>query len=204
MPRERSPNRDKAFEVWRDSNGEISNREIAIQLGISEKTVGGWKAKDRWIEKLNGVLQTNERSTPKRAGAPKHNQNAVGNRGGAPLQNDNAVTHGFFRKYFPEAVHELLADVAAMSELDKLWMSIQTQFTAIIHAQKVMFVSDSEDHSDFQTKKISGESMDVEEYERQWSFQKQANFLSAQARAMSELRSSIKTFLELADESDLR
>ncbi|WP_284285291.1 phage terminase small subunit-related protein [Alicyclobacillus fastidiosus] len=81
MPRERSPNRYRAFEIWRESKGEISNREIAHQLGISEKTVGGWKAKDRWIEQLNGVLQTRERSTPKRAGAPKHNQNAVGNIG---------------------------------------------------------------------------------------------------------------------------
>ena len=65
MARERSPNRDKAFELYKESNGEIQNREIANILGISEKTVSGWKVKDKWSSKLNGVLQINERSTPK-------------------------------------------------------------------------------------------------------------------------------------------
>lgn len=65
MARERSPNRDKAFELYKESNGEIQNREIANILGISEKTVSGWKVKDKWNSKLSGVLQKNERSTPK-------------------------------------------------------------------------------------------------------------------------------------------
>lgn len=65
VARERSPNRDKAFELYKESNGEIQNREIANILGISEKTVSGWKTKDKWISKLNGVLQIKERSTPK-------------------------------------------------------------------------------------------------------------------------------------------
>lgn len=65
MARERSPNRDKAFELYKESNGKIQNREIANILGISEKTVSGWKTKDKWNSKLNGVLQINERSTPK-------------------------------------------------------------------------------------------------------------------------------------------
>ncbi|MDB8553996.1 terminase small subunit [Turicibacter sanguinis] len=71
MARERSPNRDKAFELYKESNGEIQNREIANILGISEKTVSGWKTKDKWISKLNGVLQIKERSTPKEK---KHNK----------------------------------------------------------------------------------------------------------------------------------
>lgn len=65
VARERSPNRDKAFELYKESNGEIQNREIANILGISEKTVSGWKVKDKWNSKLSGVLQKNERSTPK-------------------------------------------------------------------------------------------------------------------------------------------
>ncbi len=36
MARERSPNRDKAFELYKESNGKIQNREIANILGISE------------------------------------------------------------------------------------------------------------------------------------------------------------------------
>ncbi|MBY0052290.1 terminase small subunit [Brevibacillus agri] len=48
MARARDPNRDKAFEIWRRSNGEMKLKDIADQLGISEGTVRGWKNKDKW------------------------------------------------------------------------------------------------------------------------------------------------------------
>lgn len=65
MPRERSTNRDKAFKIYKEHNGDITNREIANILETPEKTISGWKAKDKWSNKLNGVLQTKIRSTPK-------------------------------------------------------------------------------------------------------------------------------------------
>lgn len=65
MARARSPNRDKAFEIYKDHDGNITNREIAKTLDVSEKTISGWKAKDKWNDKLNGVLQKYLRSTPK-------------------------------------------------------------------------------------------------------------------------------------------
>ena len=64
MARARSPNRDKSFEIYKEHKGNITNREIAKQLGVSEKTVGGWKSKDKWQDKLNGVLRISKRSTP--------------------------------------------------------------------------------------------------------------------------------------------
>lgn len=65
MARERSPNRDKAFEIYRESNGTITNREIGNILDISEKTISGWKAKDKSNAKLNRVLQKEIWSTLK-------------------------------------------------------------------------------------------------------------------------------------------
>ncbi|MDE3837923.1 terminase [Bacillus methanolicus] len=64
MPRQRDPKRDEAFEIFKKHNGNIQNREIARILDVPEKTVSGWKSKDKWNEKLNGVLQTKIRSTP--------------------------------------------------------------------------------------------------------------------------------------------
>jgi phage terminase small subunit len=64
MPRARDPNRDKAFEIWKEHNGNITNRKLAEMLGVPEKTLSGWKSKDKWNQKTNGVLQTNKRSTP--------------------------------------------------------------------------------------------------------------------------------------------
>lgn len=91
VSRVRSPHRDKAFEIYKEHDGNITNRGIASILNISEKTVGGWKCKDKWDDKLNGVLQRKERSTPKE----KQNK-------GAPIGSKRAETHGFFSKYLPE------------------------------------------------------------------------------------------------------
>lgn len=43
MSRARSPNRDKAFEIYKQHNGEILLKDIATQLGVSESTVRSWK-----------------------------------------------------------------------------------------------------------------------------------------------------------------
>ena len=98
MPRQRSPNRDRAFEIYREYGGNIENRRIAEMLDISEKTVSGWKCKDRWEDKLNGVLQSEERSTPKEKGGQIGNQNAVDH--GAPPGNLNAIKHGAYQTIY--------------------------------------------------------------------------------------------------------
>lgn len=59
MARGRSPNRDKAFEIYKDRDGNITNREIADMLDENEKTISNWKCRDKW----NVVLQKNECST---------------------------------------------------------------------------------------------------------------------------------------------
>ncbi|WCK55419.1 terminase small subunit [Aneurinibacillus sp. Ricciae_BoGa-3] len=69
MARQRDPRREKAFEIFREKKGEITNRAIAELLSLPEKTIGGWKSKDKWLERLsqkaNGVLQSDGRSIPK-------------------------------------------------------------------------------------------------------------------------------------------
>ncbi|MEC0136137.1 phage terminase small subunit-related protein [Paenibacillus macerans] len=68
MGRKRDPNRDKAFEIYKASGGEIRLIDIAAQLDVSEGTVRGWKAKDKWDDQRNGTsngtLQTNEKNAP--------------------------------------------------------------------------------------------------------------------------------------------
>ena len=60
MPRERDPRRDKAFEIYKQHNGDIDLVEIASQLNLPDGTVRGWKNKDKWDEKLNGTFQTKQ------------------------------------------------------------------------------------------------------------------------------------------------
>ena len=48
MARARDPNRNKAFEIYKEHKGNIDLVEIASQLNISPGTVRGWKSKDSW------------------------------------------------------------------------------------------------------------------------------------------------------------
>lgn len=112
MPKARSPERDRAFEIYRDHSGEITNRRVAEMLSaefgkeINEKTVGGWKSKgkDNWDVHLQrgshpadpsiGVLRkTDDRSTPKND-QPRARGEPGRKGGGAPRGNQNAKGHG--------------------------------------------------------------------------------------------------------------
>jgi len=90
VPRPRSPNRDKAFELWKESGKNRTLKEIAQELGVSESQVRKWKNLDKWDEAqaLPNVTKsignaaeskgnvTIEEKTPKRKrGGQKGNQN---------------------------------------------------------------------------------------------------------------------------------
>lgn len=55
MARPRSPNQDRAYEIYKEHDGNITNREIAAMLGEDEKVVAVWKSRG------NGMLYNNQR-----------------------------------------------------------------------------------------------------------------------------------------------
>ncbi|PHF94205.1 phage terminase small subunit [Bacillus wiedmannii] len=188
-------------------------KDIAEKHDVSVNTVKSWKTRYKWDRK--GVHTNNEKvRTQKKTGAPVNNKNAVGNSGnknpkwgnknavghGPPRGNDNAVTHGFFRKHFPDDVADLAAEIMEKNPIDMLWENITIQYTAIIRAQRLMFVKDQEDMS----REIKKETDMGTEYEIQFAWDKHANFLNAQSRAMSTLSSLIRDFDKLANIDDER
>ena len=52
MSKARSPNRDKAFDIYKEHNGNIKPKEIAEILNESASNISSWKNKDRWSEKV--------------------------------------------------------------------------------------------------------------------------------------------------------
>ncbi|MDK0979362.1 terminase small subunit [Clostridium perfringens] len=56
MARARSPNRDKAFEIYKDHDGDIKLIDIAKELNIKDSQIRKWKSQDNWDEKLKGTL----------------------------------------------------------------------------------------------------------------------------------------------------
>ena len=185
MPRKRSPNRARAFEIYQEYGGNITNREIAALLGEDEKVVAVWKSRDKW----NVVQQSKESRTTNKKGAQPGNKNASGH--GAPKKNSNAEKHGLFRKYLPEETFSIIDEMQNKSPLDLIWDAIQIQYAAIIRSQQIMYVADREDKT---IEKVATQDGNV--IGEKWEVQ-QAGFLKAQARAQAELRSLIKQYDEM-------
>ncbi|MFJ8457285.1 phage terminase small subunit [Bacillus paramycoides] len=193
-------------------------KELAEKYEVSINTIKSWRKRHGWNRK--GVHPKDEKgcTQTKKTGAPIGNKNAVGNSGnkhpkwgnknavghGAPKRNHNAMTHGFFRKHFPEDVADLAAEIMEKNPIDMLWENITIQYTAIIRSQKLMFVSNQEDTTKELRKNKVTESGFEEEWEIQFAWDKHAAFLNAQSRAMSTLSSLIRDFDKLANIDDER
>lgn len=205
MARPRNPKRDQAFDIWKESGGKKKLKDIAVELGVSDSQIRKWKNQDKWDEALNSnVTKSKGNVTKRKRGAPLGNKNAVGNEGGAPTGNQNALKHGFFSKYIPAETLEIMGMLDEKSPADLIWDQIMIQYAAIIRAQQIMFVKNKDDLTKHLKREKYTENTEEREYEFQFAWDRQANFLNAQSRAIAELRSSIKQFLELAHEQDER
>ena len=164
--------------------------EIASQLNLPEGTVRRWKCTHKWDSERSD--KKSERSHRKKGGQPG-NKNAVGNDGGAPEQNKNAEKYGFFSKYLPDETREIFSAIEQADPLDLLWHQIQIAYAAIIRAQKIAYVKDRDDKT--KEKIMSGEASTMYSVQQAWD--KQNEFMKAQARAQGELRSLIKQYDEM-------
>lgn len=187
MGRARDPNRDKAFEIYKQNNGNITNRKLGEMLGVPEKTISVWKLRDKWNE---CSTTKNKRSTTKRTrGAPKGNKNSKG----ATTGNTNALKHGLFAKYLPQEVLGIVKELEEKSPIDILWENITLTYANLLHAQRVLFVQDKDDSTEL----ISGEGLKGTTYEHHTAWDKQGKALAAIAKTQGELRQMIKAYDEL-------
>lgn len=195
MGKSRSPNRDKAFEIYREHGGRISSKEISKILNEKASNIYVWKSSDKWDKRLE-------------RGAPPGNKNATGNKGGAaPEGNLNGLKHGnycsadkfldkgFLRKYIPTATKNIIQGLVEedVSALDMLWDNIILCYTGIIRSQKIMYVKSNSDITK-ELKKQSWGKNSSEEYEIQFAWDKQEKFIKSQASAMKTLNTLIKDY----------
>ena len=163
--------------------------EIASQLNIPEGTVRRWKCTHKWENERSDIKS--ERSKKRKKGGQPGNRNATG-----PPGNKNAEKYGFFRKYLPEETQEIFSAIEQADPLDLLWHQIQIAYAAIIRAQRIAYVKDQQDKT---IEKIENKEGNVfgEKWEVQQAWDKQNEFLKAQARAQGELRNMIKQYDEM-------
>lgn len=176
MPRKPNEKYDEAYRMFLEGAKLV---DIATELGVPEGTVRRWKSTHKW---------DSERSDKKKANARKRK------RGGQP-GNKNTKKHGFFSKWLPEETKEILG-VMPSNPLDLMWVNIQLQMAAIIRAQKIAYVKDQQDKTIERIEEKDGNVIG-ERWEVQQAWDKQANFMTAQSRAMKTLESMIKSYDDL-------
>ncbi|RAS75231.1 phage terminase small subunit [Priestia endophytica] len=178
--------------------------DIKIGTLKSRKSREGWSRdpteKDATQNKKVATIQDAEPKR-KRSGNPNPKNQFT-------KRNKAAEKHGLFSKFLPEETQEIMDAMLEFSSADLIWQQIQLQYAAIIRAQRIMFVTDQgemikelkktkESYSD------KGSSSE-EEWEFQFAWDRHATFLTAQSRAMAELRNLIKQFDEQAHIDDER
>lgn len=166
--------------------------EIASQLNLPEGTVRRWKSTHKWDNERSEKVS--ERSQRKVGGQPG-NKNAVGHGGTGPPGNKNAEKFGFFSKYLPEETVSIIQEMPK-DPLDILWDQIQLSYAAIIRAQQIMYVKDRDDKTKSKVEKKHG-NVSGEKWEIQYAWDKQGNFLHAQARAQKTLEGMIARYEDL-------
>lgn len=160
--------------------------EIASQLNLPECTVRRWKCTHKWDGERSDTKS--ERSHRKKGGQPGNK-----NSSGGPSGNKKAEKYGFFSKYLPDETREIFSAINQADPLDLLWHQIQIAYAAIIRAQRIAYVKDKEDKT--VEKVMVGDSSEMYAVQQAWD--KQNEFLKAQARAQGELRSLIKQYDEM-------
>ena len=157
--------------------------EIASQLDLPEGTVRRWKCTHKWDNE-----RSDKKANVRKKGGQPGNQNATG-----PPGNKNAEKYGFFSKYLPGETREIFCAINQADPLDLLWHQIQIAYAAIIRAQRIAYVKDQQD----KTKEKIGSFDNGDTYMIQQAWDKQNEFLKAQARAQGELRALIKQYDEM-------
>lgn len=110
LAKERSPNRDLAFEMYKESKGEMLLKDIAAALDIKEGTIRAWKNRDKWDEAIGVTLQkkksnvkkecnvTNKKKETKSTKTKKYKMTKESYPLQARPNNKNAVSTGEYEK----------------------------------------------------------------------------------------------------------
>lgn len=162
--------------------------DIAEALGLPEGTVRRWKCTHKWDNE-----RSDKKANVRKRGAQPGNKNSAG----GPTGNKKAEKYGFFSKYLPDETREIFCAIESADPLDLLWHQIQLAYTAIIRAQHIAYVKDQQDKTVEKVGQKNGETVTEERWEVQEAWDKQGNFMKAQARAQGELRAMIKQYDEM-------
>ena len=170
--------------------------DISKKLGVPEGSVRRWKCTYKWSKdnsERSNKKQTNNKKAnvqKKKSGGQPGNKNATG-----PPGNQNAVKHGLYCKHIPKETLELMDMINKSNPIDLLWDNITIAYAAIIRAQNIMYVENQREL----VKQIVSSANGGEVYDIQYAWDRQANFINAQSRAMTTLSNMIEKYDKLCN-----
>lgn len=168
LARPRSPNRDKACQLWLESGKTRQLKDIAAELEVSEEQVRKWKNQDQWdkvtlqntksnVTKYKGGQLGNKNAAGH--GAPKKNKNAAGH--GAPEKNKNAVTTGEFETLLFDCLEPEERQLAQSVPADKEKLLLQEIQLLTVRERRMLKRIENLKQKDFTTvKKKQGTEKD--------------------------------------------
>lgn len=222
------PNWEEIQKEWETTK--ITFKALAEKHGVKEGTLKSRRSREKWSrDATDATAKSNKDATKGGPNNERVKNNSSSNdkgkskrrRSGNPNpknqfteRNTAALKHGLFSRYIPQETLAIMGMMDKDNPADLLWDQVMIQYAAIIRSQQIMFVEDKNEMAK-ELKKlkvenaVSADGQDIQlpveqEYEIQFAWDRQANFLNAQSRAISELRTSIKQFLEMAHDDDER
>lgn len=207
----------KKIRADHEKNG-LTIAQLAEKHGVKEGTIKSQKSRDArngqpWVKATTKKVATKtEKLQPSQKAASSNNKKK---RSGNPNprnqfaeRNSNpAFKHGIYSKFLPAEAQEIFDAIDSMSTADMLWDQIKIMYTNIMRAQSIMYVEDKDELiKELKREKVQKGKNPAreEEYELQFAWDRHAQALNAQARAMGELRTLINQFIRAADEADER
>lgn len=218
----KQPNWEQIRREWETTK--ITFKDLAEKHGIKLGTLKSRRSREQWSRDPNAkkdATSQKDATRSKKKMQPNKKRAKQRNRSGNPNpqnqfteRNSAALKHGFFSRYIPKETLEIMQGMASDNPADLMWDQIMIQYAAIIRAQQIMFVEDKgETVKELKKLKIEdgfdqeGNAVQIpveKEYEVQFAWDRHAVFMNAQSRAISELRTSIKQFVEMTDQDDVR
>ncbi|PCD81987.1 hypothetical protein CNQ87_15375 [Lysinibacillus fusiformis] len=182
-------------------NGNPWTRDATEKDATKSGKVATISSKDATNPDANEILQD---EPPKKDGRVKKRSGNPNPQNQFTKRNRAAMIHGLRSKFLFDEQVEIMEALQDFDVVDQLWLQIELSFSAIIRAQKIMWVEDSFDHLKETSGYSSGEGGSGETFKVIYAHERYESYITAQTRAFAEHRNLVKQFMDLTTEDDER
>ncbi|EAZ84564.1 hypothetical protein AB9L15_03905 [Lysinibacillus fusiformis] len=182
-------------------NGNPWTRDATEKDATKSRKVATISSKDATDPDANEILQD---EPPKKDGRVKKRSGNPNPQNQFTKRNRAAMIHGLRSKFLFDEQVEIMEALQDFDVVDQLWLQIELSFSAIIRAQKIMWVEDSFDHLKETSGYSSGEGGSGETFKVIYAHERYESYIKAQTRAFAEHRNLVKQFMDLTTEDDER